>query len=288
MMRWASAQAATAGLISALLMMSVFVPAVPAAPDERGLWELWQKHANPPYEHEALLASCLEFNKTHSTDPLIVIGESLAGWHLLQLGRNEEAREIFSRLAGKNGTPLQKGAGMMAKAWLTRLDREGIKEALQFYYRKKIAYPSKLSVLAEYPKIPDRLKFIEKDHFGSSWSYELTGFSRLPGMLDQKYRLRSIRLGSSSDLAEALQVPCGELLRVEPMRMSSTLVGMEVLELRVLQEQKDGAEEESDSDKVILKVGSRADSVFLAYVGNYLVVVSDYHHWKVMSKPRAN
>ena len=116
----------------------------------------------------------------------------------------------------------------------------------------------------------------------------MTGFRTIPNMLDQKYRLRSVRLGGGSDLAEALAVPCGGLLRIEPVRVSSSVTGMEVLELRHLPESEGGAEEAPAREKIMLKVGSRTESVFLAYVGPHLVIVSDYHHWKVLPRPRAN
>jgi hypothetical protein len=290
MMMRAAAHAAHIGLLCVFLpiLLSASLPAGAAEPDERGLWELWQQHAQPPHDHKALLTACQAFNDKHPSDPLAVVSQTLAGWHLLQLGRQEDAVKVFVRLSKSRGSSLEDGGKTISLAWLTRMDRDRIKESLQFYYRRKMAYPAKLADLAAYPKLPESLVFADRDRWDSTWSYQLTGFRTIPNMLDQKYRLRSVRLGGGSDLAEALAVPCGGLLRIEPVRVSSSVTGMEVLELRHLPESEGGAEEAPAREKIMLKVGSRTESVFLAYVGPHLVIVSDYHHWKVLPRPRAN
>lgn len=289
MMMRAAAQAAHIGLSCALLPLLLFASlhAAAAEADERGLWELWQQHAQPPYDHKALLAACQAFKDKHPSDPLTAVSRTMAGWHLLQLGRQKEAAEVFSSSLRLRGSSLSDSAKPMAQAWLTRMDREGVKEALQFYYRKKMGYPKKLEDLAAYAGLPESLKFLDRDRWGSTWSYQLTGFRTIPNMLDQKYRLRSVRLGGGSDLAKALAVPYAALILIEPVRVTSSVAGMEVLEFRSPPANEDATEGAPEPGKIILKVGSKSGSVFLAYVGRHLIILSDYHHWKVMPRPRA-
>ena len=106
----------------------------------------------------------------------------------------------------------------------------------------------------------------------------------IPGLLDQKYTLQSQRLGDGSDLADALGVPCGALLNLAAMRVRSATPGREILELRRLAEP--GAEDTAPvGGSVVLTVGSWGESAFLAYVGRNIVILSDYHHWKVLPRP---
>ena len=273
-----------------LILSTVLLPAIAAEPDEGGLWQLWQQHAAPPHDHEALLAACQAFTEAHATDSLIAVSRTLAGWHLLQLGRDDEAATVLQRCSstGANAlrdNSLRDGATAIALAWLSRMDREKVKKALQFYYRRNVAYPRKLTDLAAYPMLPKSLSFDERDRWHLYWSYRLTGLKTIPGLLDQKYELQSQRLGDGSDLAEALTVPCGALLRVEPVRVRSTTPGREVLELRYLPAGETREAENTAGGIVISTVGSWTDSVYLAYVGRYVVIVNDYHHWKVLPKP---
>ena len=288
MMMRAAVHAAHIGLFCALLPVLLSAssrPAGAAEPDEHGLWQLWQQHAQPPHDHKALLAACEAFSDKHPADPFLAISHTLAGWHLLQLGRIGEAARTFERVTLSRGDHLRDAARSIALAWLTRMDREKIKQALQFYYRKEMAYPVKLPDLAAYPGLPESLAFPEHDRWNASWSYHLTGFKTIPGLLDQKYALRSLRLGEGSDLGEALAVPCGGLMRIEPLRIEATAPGRQVLELRYLPEREEAAEKTPTRDRIIVKAGSRSDAILLAYVGSHLVVLSDHHHWKVLPKP---
>ena len=99
---------------------------------------------------------------------------------------------------------------------MTRIDRERVKAALQFYYRREVRYPRALDELIAYKWMPKELAPPREDRFGSEWRYALVGFKSMSGLLDQKYEISASKLGKGSDLTEALTKPYGSMLRIRP------------------------------------------------------------------------
>jgi hypothetical protein len=269
-----------------LVLLLAFAPVCRLAravdPDERGLWQLWQQHVGKPADHQGLLTACRSFADRRSGDPLVVVSSTLAAWHLLQLGQRDEATAAFQRILLLEGDSLRNGAKLLSRSWLSRIDREKVKEALRFYYLRNVAYPRKLSELVDYPKLPQSLAFNNFDRWNSTWRYRLCGLKTIPGLMDQKYLLECRRLGSGSDLTEAMLVPCGVLPRVESLFVKRTTPGrMAVLEMKLLTE---GVNEETQTTgkRSALMVGTSRGPLYLAYVGQRIVIVSDYYHWRVL------
>jgi hypothetical protein len=252
--------------------------------DERGLWDIWQKQAAAPDDHAGLVAACAEFNKQHSHDPLNGVADTFAAWHLLKMGKGAEATAILKRYARAMSNPLGRGTGILASAWLTRMDREQVRATLQFYYRKEIGYPRTLQDLAAYKGLPIDLKPPYKDRWDQAWSYRLVGLKTLPGLLDQKYELQSRKLGEGSDLAEALALGYGERIEAKAVGMRSATAGREIVDMLIGARASESYSGPKDKAS-LASVGMWTEGVFLAYVGQRIILVCDYYHWKILVKP---
>jgi hypothetical protein len=160
----------------------------------------------------------------------------------------------------------------MSRSWLTRLDREAVKEALRKVYLRDVAYPSRLDVweegAADAPPLVDR--------WGKTWQYGLVGFRHIAGLRNQKYALRSRVLLMHSDLADALQVPYAARIRLKPLGLQTLASGKALITF-------DAGEETGPAR---LSVGARHGMTVLAYVGDYIIVLGDGDHWKALAKPK--
>jgi hypothetical protein len=163
---------------------------------------------------------------------------------------------------------------------------ERIKKALQFYYRREIAYPDTLNSLAAYSALPKEMAFPMKDRGGNQWAYRLVGIRHMPGLLDQKYRLRSRMLGSGSDLAQALKVPYAERIRVRPLGVQSVVRGRAIVKIEILSTPDDSADikDPKKNQTVLAGVDTWTEDVLLAYAGRYLILMCDRYHWKIFPK----
>jgi len=282
------ARAPSRRCVRLLLCASLAIPAVaPARAEERALWQLWQQHAAPPYDHAALLEACRTYTDARPNDRLTAVSRTLAAWHLLQLGRRDDAVRIFERFAAAGADPLHNGAHTLSLAWLTRLDREKVKTALEFYYRKNVGYPRTLKDLRDFPALPAALAFPMEDRWGLQWGYRLTGLKMITGLLDQKYALRSQRLAADSDLDQALALPCAARLNVAPVRVRTSTPGREVVDFRILSPEGEDAPASGGRESLVVSVGRTGNGIHLAYVGRALVIVNDTLHWKIMPRPGA-
>jgi hypothetical protein len=282
--------ALSAVLCGALLSSVVACAPALGVPNERALWQLWQQHATNAVDHEELLAACKTFTDQNPADPLLAVGQTLAAWNLLCLGRQVEAATILVRHLDKTGVPLEDGAAHLARSWMTRLDRERVKAALQFYYRREVRYPRSLDELAAYAPLPKELALPGRDRWGTPWRYALVGFKTLPGLLDQKYEVSSAKLGPASDLARALAVPYGDGMRVQPTRMLSANPGGEIVEL--MTEPPAAATADASAAKpagrtFAVGINSTVEGICLSYVGRSILIVHDNDHWKLLMRPAA-
>lgn len=261
---------------------------VAAEPNERALAQLWYQHSTNASDHEALLASCQSFTSQNPSDPFVTVGQTLSAWNLLHLGRQAEAVAILNRHIYRAGTPLEDGVASLAKAWLTRMDRERVKAALQFYYRREVKYPRSLEELYAYKPLTKELTPLRQDRWDTNWRYALIGFKSMPGLLDQKYEISSSRLGRGSDLAESLAVPYGDLIHIRPIRMLSSKQGGEVVEWMLSPPSSatdDDATAKPAGQTVALGIGSIADGPGVVYIGRTILVVHDNYHFKIFVRP---
>ena len=256
----------------ATLCLSILAALPAGAADEAAFWSVWKTHLTATNLHDEAIAACDAFEAERPTDPLVAVTRQFKAWHLLKLGRNAEAAALLTPMVRPGSTGLDKGVSELARAWLTRLDREIVKAALQKVYSREVAYPEKLDVWqqrdAGAPPLADR--------WGKGWKYRLTGFSRIPGLRNQKYELQALLLKDTSDLAAALSLPYAKQITVKPVRLRRMTSGPPMI---VFKTGETGSE-------ATMAAGTRSEGTFLAYVGDRIILLADYTHWKVLPKPR--
>lgn len=260
-----------------------------AEPNENALWLLWNQQASTnAVDHEALLAACQGFTNQYPSDPSGPVVQTMAAWNLLHLGRQAEAAAVLARQLDRSGTPLESGASYLAKAWLTRIDREKVKAALQFYYRREVRYPRSIDELVAYAPLPKDLRPPGRDRWGANWVYALVGFKSLSGLLDQQYEISAQKLGNGSELAAALAVPYGGMMHVRPNRMLSSKPGSEIVEWLIAPSAASPADAQKPKPAertVALGVNSTSEGLSVAYIGRTILIVYDTYHWKLLARP---
>jgi len=243
--------------------------------DERGLWKVWKLHSDSPDDHAGVVAACDDFAKRAPDDPLVVIASSLAGWHQLKQGKPAAARERFEALVELDGTPLERAASDIARAWLTRLDVPVLRAALKSYYLDNVGFPETLEALRT---LPDSETLPLTDRWGRPWSYRLSGFRLLRGMSNQRYKLGCVRLGATLDLERALAMPYGDGIGLIPLDV--------VLEghTPTVRFKQRGARDGTPPFQ--LPAGRRHGRTSFAWMGERLVVLADVDHWQLLPKPK--
>lgn len=237
------------------------------AADEDALLELWKQHLATPEDHEAVLKACSEFAVEHAVDPLLPIVRGLETWHKLRAGRRSEALQGMATDATAPAGAVHDGARRIALGWITRVDREQVAAALQVYYRKQVAYPKSLDQLPADARPP------LNDRFGKPWNYKLTGFAKVPGFADQKYSLQSAALGDTSDFKAAVQLPYAARIAAVPVQILAAPGNTQAVKFNL------------GGSAAVVGVGQSAGDLYLAFVGAKIVVVCDYTHWKILSRP---
>lgn len=241
------------------------------APDEKTLWTIWKMTQDTPDDHAAIITACKEFKSKMKRDPLVVVTDGIAAWHNLKSGNISAAAQLLTpMISGRPSTPLRKAANYSARSWLTRVDMEGVKQALEIIYSDEIEYPKSLDPLKMLKKHKPRME----DRWGRPWSYSLASLKYLIGISGQKYTIRSPTLGYKSDFAKALKIPYGSKMAVRPLSM-----GRDKVTIRFVT---------TDEKKktVYIALGATRESITIAYIGKKLIVASNGDHWKIMPKPR--
>ncbi len=264
----------------ACLLLSLATATAQAA-NERGLWSLWQANTNNPDDHAAVIAACDSFVRSNPNDPFIAVAQTISAWRLLKTNRIEDARRALSQWMRASSDPVHAGARELARAWLTRLDMEDVKKALTQYYRMEVRYPDTLAQITAHPRIAESERPLTEDRWGRKWTYRAEDFKSIPGARGQKYSIESPMLGSLSDLKAALTVPYAGLIHLEPARvMGGSGNATPLVQFR---QTKAGAKSDA---VIVIQRGSIVEGVFLAYVGERLIIVCDRLHWRVMPIPR--
>lgn len=253
------------------------------APDEKALWLLWKNHIENPTNHTSMAASCEEFAAKTPGDPLAIVGQGLAAWHLMKANHIAPARSILEKMSATPSHPsvsappeadaLRKAGVNMALRWLTRSDLELVKKALQELYAMEIEYPKSLDPLQS---LPPKSRPPLTDRWEKPWSYRLVDMRYIKGVSGQKYELQSKMLGGNSDLARALATPYADNIRLKPVRIASSSPGREAAQFISTGEKK---------EPVFLSLGSDAGGIAFAYFGAKILILSDGDHWMILPRP---
>ncbi len=272
-----------------ILLAAVSVPVVGLASNERAFWDLWQLHLQNQTAHDKVIAACESFVKANPYDSLIPVAEGFQVWHLLKLERRDEAVALMEKhLQPRTGT-LNQAAASLARAWLSRMDYDQVQIALKQYYLKEVGYPATLDAIAQDPRIPPELHPPLKDRWRKPWSYELVGFSRLPGFENQKYSLGCIQLEKDPSLEAALARPYVDQIEYMPTSIETTRSNSKIVVFsKIVKESPEGATSASGaaSRPRKIRVGSRVGSLYVAYLGDRIVIVCDRAHWAVFHRPK--
>jgi hypothetical protein len=256
--------------VAAYLLLACFVAFMGSgarAADEDALQELWKQQVAKPDDHDALIKACHEFAAAHASDPFLPIARGLEEWHLLRSNKREDALQLMIADLTPAAGPVNAGAQRLAMGWMSRVDREQVAAALQAYYRKEVAYPKTLDLVRPIAQFPPT------DRFGKPWTYKLTGFGKVPGFTDQKYSLQSATLGDVSEFKEAVQLPYASRIVAVPLQVLPAAANTQVVKFKM------------GGSTAALGTGQGAGDLFLAYVGEHIIVVCDYTHWKILPRP---
>jgi hypothetical protein len=158
---------------------------------------LFRLHASSPSNDVAVCTAASQTIATLSPGPDRAAARTLLGWRLLRAGKPAEAKPVYQALLDDPASP--PAFTQLARRWLTRLDRDEVRAALQKAWTDNIQYPSSLDSLAK-PLPP------MQDRWGQAWRYRPAVFKRLKTEA-QRYTLESPELGADSDLAAALGRP---------------------------------------------------------------------------------
>ncbi len=274
-----------------LLFLALGFPMTGSAANERDLWKLWQLHMQNQAEHETVIAACKQFTDDNHLDAFTPVAEGIRAWHLMKLKRGNEAVAIMETHLKRRSGNLNGGAVQLAKAWLSRIDYERIELALKTYYKHEVGFPATLDLIAQHPRIPAKLHPPLEDRWGTPWKYELVGFKRIPGFENQKYELDCLRLGREPHATKVLELPYAGEIKLQPTRIVTTRTKRQVLEYTQPTPASSTSAEDEDKDpeppkKRLLSVGSQSGSLYLAYLGEHVIVVCDRAHWAVFLKPK--
>lgn len=245
---------------------------------ENELLLLWKKHISETTNHSAMVNACRHYAAELPNDPLLPVVRGIEAWHMMSDGKKEEAARLLSPQLNGGPDALARGAERVARGWITRLQSERVVDALKYYYRKEVRYPTVLKELVSYPGLPGADQLPLKDAWGRAWRYRLIGFEGVPGFQDQKYSLESGSIQPPLNPAAALALPYAEQINVHPSRVAGSGAPGDspVVKLEFL----DGA---NKGQSAIGQLGEEVAGITVAYAGEFLVVLGDSLHWKIVA-----
>lgn len=192
-----------------------------------------------------------------ATDP-VSLGQR--GWEQLRAADLAAATDTFQSMLTTNTDPLAQAGDLMARRWLTRIDREKIKTILRNHYAQHLEYPATLPANAQ----------PAHDRWGIPWRYQRTSTRFVRNLTNQTYRLESVRLGETSDLTVALRTPYGQRIALQPVHREGNTVTFTV---------------PGRAQPIVLSVGASYEDITVAALTTNSVVLTDGDHWKVLPLP---
>lgn len=271
--KWPPGLVVTVAVICLGVIGACDVTATPTIRDEQLIRHLWQQHDSAPTAHAEIAGLCARIESQHSGTPFLPLVRCLAAWHLMQQGQLENARIIWAGLASATpgGDPIGQAAQRMARTWLTRMDRDLIRDALQKAYRDQVQYPKTLAELGpsfEGHPLPTH------DRWGDPWVYEWTSFRFLRVSPGQRYRLESRNIRNTSDVREAMKIAYGNGFDIRPVRLIDAGGGRRTIVF-----------ETAGGSSVVLTSGATHGGQTLVYAGNEIIVLTNADHWIVFPRP---
>jgi len=263
--------------ITLILLMAHFLllPSITKG-GERELWSFWKKHSVDVENHADMVSLCQTYAQRYPDDSFLPVIRSMEAWHQLHLGKTEEARRLLLPQLEAEADALERGAQRLARSWMTRLEREKVVAALQYYYRKEVRYPSRLEELVSFAGMPDAKTLPLKDTWGRTWRYRLVGYKGMPGFLDQKYSLGSSSIQPPMDAAKAVLLPYAKEMNLQPIRVGGGgAPGVSVVKLEYTSGPNQG-------QSAVGQVGEEVEGFTVAYAGSGLVLLCDSLHWNVL------
>ncbi|MBN2302652.1 MAG: hypothetical protein JXN60_09065 [Lentisphaerae bacterium] len=261
-----------------IVVMSAVVTCMVAAicsaqtvPDEKTLWSIWKMNSDNSDDHKNIINACAKFKKSARSDPFTVVTDGIAAWHYLKIGNRTAATELLTpALSTRSTTTLNKIAAYIARTWLTRIDMEIVKQALEIVYHEEIEYPATLDKLKEFTvKQPPMT-----DQWGDPWIYKLVSLKYLTNINGQKYEIESRTLRHNSDLSTALNIPYAAKISLKPSSL-----GRDNTTVRFV------TTDDTRQD-IYIALDSTREGITVAYIGDKLLIISDGNHWAVMPKPK--
>lgn len=245
----------------------------PAQDAERILADLWRLHLQSE-SPAAMTGLCDQVADRLQGSPLRPVAVTLGGWYHLRAGIPATAEARFAEIIRSEvgASPVDRAGQEMARRWLTRMDREKVREALRSYYRDHVCYPETLAELLENGSATD---IPRADRWGHPWSYRREPFRHIPEMKDQSYRLESPSLPGDSDLQTAVVRPYPATLPLRPRQLVSSREGRTVF----------FETHEGRPEKPVLTEGGRYGRWTLVYVGTRLLIFTDGDYWYVVPTP---
>ncbi|MCX6993503.1 MAG: hypothetical protein NT011_10225 [Kiritimatiellaeota bacterium] len=253
---------------------------------EKALWTLWSLQTNKPAQHEAIVAACQQMQKASPTNTLLPVVQGLAAWHSLRLGKTNEALVFLGEMAATTAvapatptataTTVATAGAEMGRRWLTRLDREKVRNALAAYYRQAVEYPINLQPLKKTMPGSKESPLPLTDRWGTPWQYQLTMFKVIKVARGQRYLLQSKTLGESSDLAKAMARPYAGHILFQPVSMTISGDGSQNIAFQTPGDRP---------EKILLSEGGQAAGITLTYIGTQILILCDGDHWRVVLKP---
>jgi len=259
-----------------LLAFPLLIKGQAVSPEaEKALLDLWQAHIAASNNHTEAYTRCAEFAAKSQYYPLTMVAEGMAAWHMMKANEWTNALKLLTKMENISPTfPLAEASSIMAKTWLTRIEREKVKKALKFYYRKNVEFPTTLEALQN---LPPEIKPPFKDRFGKNWSYRIVNFKYLRGLKNQKYELLSTTLGNNSDLTNSLAKPYAGEIKLKPVKLITGTPGKETFSFERIGEKK---------ETIFIAVGSKNNNVLFVFCGQEIIILSDGNHWSVLPRPK--
>ena len=265
-----------AGLFLVAGTNAAFCQSQTPAAEEAALGAIWKLHLEATNDHSKVISACQTFKSKSPASLLSPVVDGLAAWHLLKINDAAAATGILEKMLSSPSEAVNKAGAIMAKRWLTRLDREKVRLALKYIYREAIEFPPTLDAMKT---LPEAKRGPMVDRWGQTWSYRLTEFKspNLKNLRGQRYELRSAMLAADSDLAQALARPYAAKINFKADKVIVASPGNETVEFVSTDEKP---------RKVVLSRGTEADGLSFSFIGSSLVVLSDGDYWTVLPRPK--
>ena len=168
-----------------------------ATPQEEAFMRVWRVHAADPTKHDAVIEAC---NRATGVGEFLPVVRTLAAWHLLASGRQQDAILNFESAltTDRTASAIARNADTMARRWLTRIDHIAVERALKAHYTTNVEFPGSLQSILSLPNPPPRT-----DRFGTAWVYKAEQM-KISKARNQKFSLHSQTLGSRLTAMQSL------------------------------------------------------------------------------------